>query len=637
MPSIADLIRTFGVDAVREAAGTGEKAAAEEAFNAPSFKVGDASVSPEDFSQVASSQSVPNPNFSLQGVPRTDIPLNSQSQQMASQMPPQFSGNVPAVRPPSDFYQGESGVPATIDPGKSGGFYQGESGVPSTEFTPGSSGMRDVTENIPQSQDDVSSFSDVLNNVKKGALAGTAASGAALALMPDSQNLSTSDKQSLESVDVMNRLGLGQYNDPEYYNGDNKQLAISPMRPGKKDPSEDLEEDEEENDEPGKKTMPAQKATASLEKPSNSSSLPNSSKLAQLLATDQGQQTYQNMLKNRDLSILGNQLGQAGNIIGASLARVPVNDAASKVFASNVAQAEQMPKDFQQASAMEEQDPNSAVSKNYREFLKNQGLNVGPGVTAQQVKDVLLPAVEKEKLQSERLQNAKDTKALGMAKINAYRQIQQSNKDRADQEKNDFKDRTEGAQVAKEMNGLSASSKSALGQAATAKSQAQRLQQLLSDPNTTTQDLNTASALMNRIESGASTISGTKDQQYNTLKGTLAKGMQYITSNPQAPDVPQIKQHMIDVAQRMSVISDDVQNHQLRIVKAGHHDFFNRRPEVVNDIIGAIQGTDNTAPQAPVSAPTSNAAGFIPMTKDGINYKPIPNSKIEEAKAHGYR
>lgn len=71
---------------------------------------------------------------------------------------------------------------------------------------------------------------------------------------------------------------------------------------------------------------------------------------------------------------LTNSLGAAGEIIGSSIARTtPV---AQQLFKDNIAQADQGVKDFKERKALEKDDPNSPLSKGYRNFLKQMGVEV---------------------------------------------------------------------------------------------------------------------------------------------------------------------------------------------------------------------------------------------------------------------
>lgn len=635
MPNLAELIEKYGPDAIEDVLSSGAQKG-EGAFNAPKFKINNEPVAPEDFSQLASAQNAPkttpvdntsayDPDLLKEQLAsgQSKLPMTSPADQSAqvfeANPEPNFQmQGKPYSTPTMDTTPDVSGLPAVQTP-QSKDFYQGESGLPSTEIN---SGVRDVQEKVPTTWEEMIEMAKQNKLPASLGIAGTAA-GASMMGTPQDQMQSPTSKQSPEEAAGMRAAGLGQYNDA----GSDQPAPPLKGIPGPMPGNSDTSAPEDESDEEGPINAPPSK-NAGPSMPSGNAptpkGLPQSQNLASLLATDKNQQSYDDMKKRSDLGVLGNQLGAAADIVGNAIAFRQPNAAAQKQFGEQAAMAANMPKEFAQKQAMDEQDPNSAVSKNYRDFLAKQGLTVGPGVTAAQVKEVLLPAVDKEKLQQERLQAQTQNHQLGMAQINAYRALQQGNKDRADAEKNDFKDRQEAAQIGDKMNGLSASSRSALGQSATAKMKAQRLIQLLNSPDTTPQDLNLAATDMNSVVSGTATISGTKDQEYRSLQTDLAKGLQYLGSGIQTPDVPQVKQHLINVAQKMSQISDDVQNRQIGTIRAAHADFFKRRPEIVNGIIQSIQGE---APQAPVpgqnsQAPAPHQGKFPPGSTILIKGKP---------------
>jgi hypothetical protein len=560
MATLEELIAEHGIDAIKEAMGkdAGE-AASKEAFNAPKFKVGDTPVSPDDFSQVAAAQSVPPSQPPISTYNRSAI---SNSDRLDSLMKPKTSPqNMTPVKPDSNDLFDRTNLS-----------YQPRHTL-DLEETPG---LPNPVNNVVSSQNS----SPVSPGLAAG-MAGAAGVGA-LALGGSQQN----QLASPPSIADLRK-------------SDDSVPTKGPQLTAKDDSDDTDEEDTDEDD--SISATPRAKETSRAPSPADISKTQD---LANFMSAQDPQDGgLSGAMHRRDLATLASQMSQAGNIIGGSLAMVGPNSAASKANEENTALAQKIPSDYMAKSAAASDDPNSAISKNYREFLTKYGVKVGPGVTAQQIKDTLLPSAQKEQDLKEKAQAQKDSKQLSMAQINAYRDLQQSNKDRADAEKNDFKDRTEQAQIMKEMNGLTASSRSALGAAATSKQKANRMIQLLQDPNATTNDYSLAATDLSSIVSGTATISGTKDQQYNTLKGTLSKGMQYLSSNPNAPDTPQVKQHMINVAKQMNNISDEVQNHQLRISKAAHSNFYNKHPEEIDNIVSAIQ--DNGAQEAPPKQSTA--------------------------------
>jgi hypothetical protein len=173
------------------------------------------------------------------------------------------------------------------------------------------------------------------------------------------------------------------------------------------------------------------------------------------------------------------------------------------------------------------------------------------------------------------------------------------------------------AQIAKDMNTLTASSRNALGTATKAKISASRLQDIVNDPNATNQDLQSAYADLNNIVSGSTTQGGTEHQAYNTIWNQLAGLQQSITGNPAAPVIPEIKQHVADVAKRMTAISDGVINQNTRAVQAGRSGWIARNPDRWQNML-------DVATQAPASQSGAGASPSGGMPNPSANSAPHP-------------
>lgn len=152
-------------------------------------------------------------------------------------------------------------------------------------------------------------------------------------------------------------------------------------------------------------------------------------------------------------------------------------------------------------------------------------------------------------------------------------------------------DEKEIAKASKELNGLSASSRSVIGSAERIKAGGQRMITILDDPNATPQDMQSAAADMNAMISGNATVSGTDHSSYNNLQTQFAKAVQYITSSPSAPDVPEVKQHMKDVANKIMALSDKIQEKQAGRVFAGRKAVFDRNPDARQAILDSLKDT----------------------------------------------
>ena len=246
-----------------------------------------------------------------------------------------------------------------------------------------------------------------LPGLKRLGVLGTAGVlGSSALLNSDTQNkLQGPGEQSQVSKDLMSKLGLGQFNDERKFGPQDLLMDQQPIPPSEESEQPPVEKDTSEVDALNARIAELEAAANDSEDKKQINS--EAQELATLLASEDNRESFADVLKHKNLSVLANQLGQAGNIIGGALAKTGPNEAAQKLFQSNVALAQQGPEDFKQQIAMDEHDPDSAVSKNYRAFLEKRGLKVGPGITAAQIKGTLLPTHEKEQALKTKLEASK--------------------------------------------------------------------------------------------------------------------------------------------------------------------------------------------------------------------------------------
>ncbi|HEY5236170.1 MAG TPA: hypothetical protein VIJ14_08335, partial [Rhabdochlamydiaceae bacterium] len=248
-------------------------------------------------------------------------------------------------------------------------------------------------------------------------------------------------------------------------------------------------------------------------------------------------QSYLNQLKQAQNQVKQNQfitgLTAAGQQLAHGISRAPGSADVSATL--NAGKADTAPVENLQAQesgkvnalkteqAMSSTDPDSEQSKAFRKSL----LLVAPKIaqvygdnfdkiTASDAPQIM-KTVDLSAQISQRAQAAKDRMdILGVSKA---AQIQ-SHQDAQDS-KQSMRDEQDLAKAGKAFNSLTASSRSALGTASKAKISAQRLSDIVDNPNSTNQDLQSAYADLNNIVSGSTSISGTEHQSYNTLSNQL--------------------------------------------------------------------------------------------------------------------
>ena len=244
-------------------------------------------------------------------------------------------------------------------------------------------------------------------------------------------------------------------------------------------------------------------------------------------------------------------------------------------------------------------DPNSDISKTARGIIamlhpgieNTQGFN---NLGAEDLKDFTQHILEtKAKLDAAQAQ--RDTaNAFRQSNVDAAQARIQNQQDQQNQQMQD--------KISKEVNTLSQSSRNALGAAGRSLISADRASKILNQPTVTPPDLNSVSLDIANIISGSATVSGTQQQQYNTLKQQSDNLIQRLTANPQNVDAPALKQHLQDVISGMRKISSDVAQKNLAFVQASHPAFAKANPTYFEDIAKGL--SDQTAAPTPATGTT---------------------------------
>lgn len=262
---------------------------------------------------------------------------------------------------------------------------------------PGMLAAEKVRSNISPSKLDLSQFGSHLDNIKPGQLS-----------IQDIVEAASQNKKVQAGALGTGAIALGAgdtrgpvVNNTGYDKPSDLRFGKSPESNNEPTPASNEEDTTVES---GSQTSQSSQTT---QQPSESSIL------AKLLASkDEDYEKYKDVLKRRDAVILANELGQAGTLIGSGISGAkPVG---MELFKQGIDLAQQIPEDYKQNIAMDSYDPNSKISKNYREFLGRYMKEVPPNLTAAQIKEVILPAIQKE--------NVSKSNAEKMSKMDEFRQ-----------------------------------------------------------------------------------------------------------------------------------------------------------------------------------------------------------------------
>jgi hypothetical protein len=141
--------------------------------------------------------------------------------------------------------------------------------------------------------------------------------------------------------------------------------------------------------------------------------------------------------ERRDVAVLINQLGKAADVAGSGMSGTQARFGG--IFDQNVKNAEGIVTDYQDQVKFEKEDPNSAVSKGYRELAKSLGFNI-KGMASAADLERLMPqlanAYNQRQAQIARAQEAKEKRESRLDEA----QIREANRKDLEKEKIELKD-----------------------------------------------------------------------------------------------------------------------------------------------------------------------------------------------------
>lgn len=252
-----------------------------------------------------------------------------------------------------------------------------------------------------------------------------------------------------------------------------------------------------------------------------------------------------------------NQLGKAASLIGSSMAGTKPGQA-DAIFDKNIDLAKQIPQEYLARIENEKQDPNSAVSKGYRELAGKLGANIQGNASAADI-EKLLPQFfqskrnsENNKLKSEMAKDARESQLLAM-------QLRAAQSREAKEDVALEKDK-------QKLGDVTSFSKQARGNAAQIENlvnQGERLQTLIDAVPKNARgepDMNKLTPLQKDelirtfdvMLAGKSTVSGQQEllKSANSIYNDVAKVKQYLTGNKAYTNESGLLKSIIDTVNR---------------------------------------------------------------------------------------
>lgn len=103
------------------------------------------------------------------------------------------------------------------------------------------------------------------------------------------------------------------------------------------------------------------------------------------IASDDRYKQAQNLASQGELV---NSLGKSGSLIGASIAGAKPG-VADSIFDANIKSAQGLPKQYEDRVKFEKEDPNSSMSKGYKELAKSMGFNIQGNASAADIEKII--------------------------------------------------------------------------------------------------------------------------------------------------------------------------------------------------------------------------------------------------------
>lgn len=369
------------------------------------------------------------PNFDLVGGAKNAPAPGSQNFQLQGKP---YSGNVPATvqSPGAHNLNSQGGLPAVATGGAGGGGIIRSTPAGSVPGLPEQPMFGEIIDITPKSRmEKVMDF--VKNNKIPIGAAATGLTSAGLLMNEDEKGGPLPHRPDLPYV----------LDDRNYLKGPVADQPPVPLR------GTDVAYPEEQQEQPLEAASETKKAAAGT-KPkaapaAKKAEAPQSptQELAQSMASVADDNGLQKAMDQRDLIVLANQLGKASELVGTAISGA--KPTAAGMFDTNVGLAQQKVSDYKELLANEENDANSAVSKNYRDFLARYGVKAPENITAKQVKDTLLPFAFKDKEAEEARAGKLEEAKYRQAALAATREQTQAYRDAMISERRDRQARTQ--------------------------------------------------------------------------------------------------------------------------------------------------------------------------------------------------
>ena len=348
-------------------------------------------------------------------------------------------------------------------------------------------------------------------------------------------------------------------------------------------------------------------------------------------------QRYIEAQKRQSTAELGVGLARAAEQFGSALARAKPSDQTAYEEAMKRAGgiSEQALKQEAVRKEAEEQDPTSAVSKQYQDLANIIGIKTTGSESAATLKQAI-PFIERFKQAEENRKARIEQAQIQRESIAAQKQIalatQQQRLDEKTEERLNDK-------ITADKQGI----RTTFGKNAQIVSAGNRILTLINqspDKNLTPQQVTEVAIQLDKMLSqGAGSIFTTRKIVPKTAPGDISSIKSYILGRPfGANQVEYVKQLEDTVKREMQVASEQIKATQLDLL-SGNEDFFKRHPEKIKKYekrLGVNLFSSDEDQSASEKKAASQNADKVVVEKDGKQFR-LPKSQLQSAISQGYK
>lgn len=336
-------------------------------------------------------------------------------------------------------------------------------------------------------------------------------------------------------------------------------------------------------------------------------------------------------------AIFGNQLGRAGDLIGAGIAGHGATPAAQSIFNDQIKEAGNITADFAKKVEQEKNDPKSQVSQDFRDYVKQFGMTLPPTASAASAEKVMPFAFKKFEATEAQQARHEDMKYKYDA-LSTQKQIANQTKMQAASDKKDLEQ--EKAYTEANNKSLSYRSNPAVRQASADVLSVDKALALVKGKNPddlTVQDLSLMTSELGKIaQGGVPTEHGVSQLLPNNLQSKFAQMQNFLTSRPTDAQAGEYIKHNIHYLEDMKNVANQTINdfHTATIKGYEHRISPDRYAELQQNF-----GLDQPA-HSPITQGTSNglhqtARGQIQSGKMAPDDNGAPGMVVPEQQRYG--